>query len=85
MAEPSKLPKVAEASRRIRTTRPATDGRFTFASLPPGDYKIAPVVDVEPGAWFDPAFLQQLDATALRVSIAEGEQKVQNVRISGSG
>lgn len=72
-------------SRRIRTTRPATDGRFTFGSLPAGDYKIAPVVDAEPGAWFDPAFLQQLDAAALRVSIADGEKKVQNVRISGSG
>jgi protocatechuate 3,4-dioxygenase beta subunit len=70
-------------SRRIRTARPATDGRFLFGTVPPGDYKIAPVVDVEPGAWQDPAFLQELDATALRVSIAEGEKKVQNVRLAG--
>jgi hypothetical protein len=70
-------------SRRIRTARPATDGRFRFGTVPPGDYKIAPVVDVEPGAWQDPAFLQELDATALRVSIAEGEKKVQNVRLAG--
>lgn len=71
-------------SRRIRSTRPATDGRFSFANVPPGDYKLAPIDDVEPGAWFDPAFLQQLDATALRVVVGEGEQKVQNVRIAGA-
>lgn len=70
-------------SRRIRTARPATDGQFLFGNLPPGDYKIATVVDVEPGAWQDPAYLQQLDTGALRVSVAEGERKVQNVRIAG--
>jgi protocatechuate 3,4-dioxygenase beta subunit len=73
----------APQSRRIRATRPATDGRFSFSSTPPGDYRLVPVEDVEPGAWFDPAFLQQLDAAAVRVSIAEGEKKVQTVRITG--
>lgn len=69
-------------SRRIRTTRPATDGQFMFATVPPGDYKLVPVGDVEPGSWFDPAFLQQVDSAALRVSITEGEKKVQNVRLA---
>ena len=70
-------------SRRIRTVSPATDGRFTFGSIPPGEYLLTAVMDVEPGSWYDPAFLQQLDATALRVSIGEGEKKVQNMRIGG--
>jgi 5-hydroxyisourate hydrolase-like protein (transthyretin family) len=63
-------------SRRIRSTRPGTDGRFTFASLPPGDYRLVAIVDVEPGAWFDPGFLQQVDAAATQVTIADGEKKV---------
>jgi len=70
-------------SRRIRSQRPGTDGSFTFRSLPPGEYRIAPVLDPEPGTWFDPAFLQQLDGTALRVPLGPGEKKVQNLRISG--
>jgi protocatechuate 3,4-dioxygenase beta subunit len=71
------------ASRRIFSQRPSTDGQFTFRNMPPGDYRIAPVLDPEPGTWFDPAFLQQLDANALRVLIGAGEKKVQNLRISG--
>jgi carboxypeptidase family protein len=70
-------------SRRILTTRPATDGRFVFRNIPPGEYRLVPVLDPEPGSWFDPAFLQQLDGSALRVSIAEGEKKEQNLRVPG--
>ena len=69
-------------SRRISSQRPGTDGRFAFRNLPPGDYRIAPVLDPEPGTWYDPAFLQQLDATALHFPLAVGEEKMQNLRIS---
>ena len=44
-------------SMRIRTTRPATDGRFVFTGLPPGEYRLAPIFDLEPGSAYDPAFL----------------------------
>lgn len=70
-------------SRRIQSTRPATDGRFTFRNLPPGEYRLTPVVDPEPGSWFDPAVLQQLDSASVRVLLAEGEKKVQNIRLAG--
>lgn len=69
-------------SRRIRTTRPATSGQFVFADLPPGDYKLVAMADVEPGAWFDPAFLQQIDAASMRIVVREGEQKVQHLQVA---
>jgi protocatechuate 3,4-dioxygenase beta subunit len=72
-------------SRRIQSVRPATDGRFTFRNLPPGDYRLVPVLDPEPGAWFDPSYLQQLDSGAIRVSIGEGEKKEQNLRVPSGG
>jgi hypothetical protein len=72
-------------SRRIRSTRPSTDGQFTFAGIPAGDYKIVAMVDVETGAWFDPAFLQQVDAASTRVTVGDGEKKVQNLQISSGG
>jgi protocatechuate 3,4-dioxygenase beta subunit len=73
----------APQSRRIRSTRPATDGQFTFAGIPPGEYKLVAMVDVEPGSWFDPTFLQQIDAASTRITVGEGEKKVQNLQIVG--
>ena len=72
-------------SRRIRSTRPSTDGQFSFTGIPAGDYKIVAMVDVEPGAWFDPSFLQQVDAASTRITIGDGEKKVQNLQISSGG
>lgn len=70
-------------SRRIASTRPATDGRFIFGGLPAGDYKLAAVTDAEPGAWYDPEFLRQLVGASVAVSLGEGEQRVQNLRVAG--
>jgi hypothetical protein len=71
-------------SRRIASTRPGTDGSYTFG-LPPGDYRITAVVDVEQGEWFDPDFLAQLMSASIPVSIAEGETKTQDLKLAGSG
>jgi hypothetical protein len=68
-------------SRRIQTVRPSADGAFRFANLPPGDYRLAAVDDIEPGQWDDPAILQQLLSMSMPVSIADGERKIQNVRV----
>ena len=69
-------------SRRIRSTRPATDGQFTFSNFPPGDYKLVALTDVEPGAWFDPTFLQQMEGAAIALRFVGGEKKMQSVQIS---
>jgi hypothetical protein len=68
-------------SRRVRQVRPATDGRFFVRGLPAGDYFIAALTDIEPGEWYDPAFLAQLLPAAIRVTVRDGEQTVQDLRI----
>jgi hypothetical protein len=70
-------------SRRIQSARPSTDGRFTFRNLPPGEYRLAPLFDLEPGATSDPAFLEQLETTSLRVTLQPGEKKAQDIRVGG--
>jgi hypothetical protein len=70
-------------SRRIRSTRPGTDGKFVVPGLPPGEYRIAAVVDVAPGEVNDPAFLEQLVGASVKITLAEGERKTQDLRIAG--
>jgi protocatechuate 3,4-dioxygenase beta subunit len=67
-------------SRRIRAVRAGSDGQFVFANLPPGEYGLAAVTDVEPNEWFDPAFLTQLEPASIAITIADGEKKVQDIR-----
>lgn len=71
------------SARRIASARPGTDGKFTFRELPPGEYRITAVTDVEPGEWFNPDFLQQLVSSSISVSLQAGERKVQDIRVAG--
>ena len=69
------------ASRRIQQTRPSHDGKFAFKNLPPGNYRLAAVTDIEVGEWFDPAFLRQLVDSSVRFTLTANEKKVQNIQI----
>lgn len=68
-------------ARRIRATSPATDGSFSVAGLAAGDYAIAAAEDVEASDLADPAFLSQLLASSIKITIAEGEKKTQDLRV----
>lgn len=68
-------------SRRIAATRPGADGHYTLRGLPPGEYRLAAVLDPEPGQWFDVEFLNQLTASSTRLTLGEGEQRVQDIRV----
>jgi hypothetical protein len=70
-------------ARRTQSTRPTTGGRFSFSGLPAGDYRLAAVTDVESGQWYDPAFLQQLVAASVPVSLAPGQSRTQDLRVAG--
>jgi hypothetical protein len=70
-------------ARRIKTARPSTDGRFVVPGLPPGDYRIAAVLDIAPNEANDPAFLQQLLQAAVPFTLAPGEKHVQDFKIGG--
>lgn len=70
-------------SRRVRATRPSTDGKFSVSGLPAGSYRLVAVDDLEDGQWFDPKVLEQLAGAALPLSVGEGENKVQDLRLSG--
>ena len=72
---------VAKSSERVRLTRPATDGSYDFQALPDGSYYLVALSDVEPADLADPEFLTRLMPGAIEISLAEGEQRRQDLRV----
>lgn len=72
-------------SRWIAAIRPGTDGRFVVKGLPPGDYFVAAVTDVDQDEWFIGTFLETLVPAAAPVTISAGKKTVQDLRIGGGG
>jgi uncharacterized protein (DUF2141 family) len=67
-------------ARRIQAVRPSTDGKYSFRNLPAGEYRVAVVMDVAPGQWFDPAFLRAI-GSFVNLSVSEGARLTQDLRI----
>jgi hypothetical protein len=70
------------AARRMQSARPSTDGAFSFGDLPAGDYVLAAVTDVEPDEWKKPAFLNDMAAKGVKVSLGVGEKKIQDLQLA---
>ena len=69
-------------SRRIVSVRPNSSGSYSIRNLPPGEYFLSALADVETGEWFDPEFLRALVvADPIRITIGEGEMKRQDLRV----
>ncbi len=69
-------------ARRIQSARAGTDGSWILRGLPPGDYFVAALSDLAAEDLADPSFLNDLAAAAVKVTLRDGEQKTQHLRIS---
>jgi hypothetical protein len=68
-------------ARRIRSVQPATDGSFLVGDLPAGAYAIAAVQDLEAADLSSAAFLSTLMDSAFKLTLGEGEQQRQDLRV----
>jgi hypothetical protein len=68
-------------ARRIKSTRLATDGQYSFADLPAGSYILAAVDDLETTDLADASFLEAVAKTGVPVTIADGEKTKQDLRL----
>ena len=74
----------SQASRRIRSpVRPANDGVFKFTTLLAGEYFLAALSDFDQADVYKPEFLEQVAAVAMKITIGDGEKKVQDLKIAG--
>ena len=70
---PDQLREGAMAGRYTRVVRPDQQGRFETRGLPPGSYLAAAVESLEQGGHWDPAFRKQVEPTARRFRLTEGQ------------
>jgi protocatechuate 3,4-dioxygenase beta subunit len=71
-------------SRRLKPiVRTGADGKFKFTGVAPGEYFIAALSDFEPNDVNNPVFLDQISASAIKVAVAEGEKKTQDLKLAG--
>lgn len=69
-------------SRRLVSTRPATDGSFSLTRIPSGAYRLAALVDFDPADFASPAFLEALASQGIPVSVRDGARTVQDIRVA---
>ena len=68
-------------TRMINISRPDQEGRYRIR-VPGGNYFAAALNYIEPGEQFDPEFLAKLAETATRFTIASGESKTLDLKLS---
>jgi hypothetical protein len=72
------------APRHVRPpARPASDGNYRILAIPPGEYYVAALTEIDDADIYDTAFLEQVAAAAFKITIAEGEKKKQDLQIGG--
>lgn len=69
-------------ARQIMTARPDQTGKYRIRGLPPGQYYLVTVDPAEQGEWFEPAYLDEHRAGAVRVTLADGDVKTQDFKVN---
>ncbi len=73
-------------SRRVSSlVRPRPDGRYEIINLPPGEYYLCAIEDIQNLDRYDPQVLESLTTASVKVTLAEGGTTRQNVRLAGGG
>ena len=70
-------------SRRILSARAGTDGSYTLSGLPAGNYFLCALTEIDTTLQYEAEYLDQLLPASLKITLADGEKKVQNLRTGG--
>jgi hypothetical protein len=70
-------------SRFNATVRLDQNGRYSLRTLPPGEYLAVAVDYVDPNRRMEPGLLEELSRSAIQFSIAEGQTRTVDLKVSG--
>ena len=70
-------------SRRIRSVRSRDNGSYTIAGLPPGEYYLCALTELDTGLQYQGEYLQEFVPSSIKITLGEGEKKKQDLRIGG--
>jgi hypothetical protein len=83
-ADPRLRSDLTPQARRLHAARTRKTGYYAVPGLPRGDYLVAVGTDESLPNWLDPASLERLSRGAVRVSIADGTSRTQDLRSGGA-
>jgi hypothetical protein len=66
---------------RYRAVSTNENGQYSLLALPPGEYLAYAWEDVEPGAWFNPAFMRLYEFSGQRLQMGEAQKRTLDVRV----
>jgi hypothetical protein len=69
-------------SRWIRSARPGNTGNYRIAGLPPGEYHMCAMTDLEQEELYTPGYLEPLVAASIKLTLTDGEKKTQVLTIA---
>jgi len=71
-------------SRRVRTMKPDADGKYRTFGLPPGEYYMVALTELDQADLTDASFLEQLAAASFKITLGDGEKKtLPDLKLSG--
>ena len=73
----------AANSRRILSARAGEDGSYSLAGLPSGDYFLCALTEIDTTLQYEPTYLEELVPASIKLSLSDGEKKVQHLRAGG--
>jgi uncharacterized protein (DUF2141 family) len=70
------------ASRRVASARSRDDGEYTITGLPPGEYFLCALTEIDSTRQTsDPSYFEDLAPAAIKITVGEGERKRQDLRV----
>lgn len=78
---PDRLPEGALPQRFTRAVRPNQEGQYQTRGLPAGDYLAAALPMLEDGSEWDPAFRKQIEQTAKRIRLTDGQTAIVDLQL----